>query len=383
MKLECNIFISYESKILEKYLWSLKMFREIFLLIILVFFTNIVFSQNRENERLSGSSSLDIGFANSGLSFGNSQNWNGLRFNISDENIEEINGINITFWKPENVKGSVVNGISFGLAPSAGEINGLALGIGNVADKNINGINLGVLASVSGGEMVGLNYGGLALVAEGDITGINFGGLAQVAQGGMAGFNFGGLALVSEGSVLGINIGGLAQVSQAEISGINLGGLALVSEAGIYGASLGGLALVSQQEITGVNIGGLALVSEDEITGINIGGLAIASQAGIMGLNLSLGSLISEGEISGISFGGYKSESLELTGNNISIGWTEIDELNGFSIAGYNQIYKQNGLTIGLVNFAEILNGIQIGLVNIAENNPVPFKVVPFINANF
>ena len=69
---------------------------------------------------------------------------------------------------------------------------------------------------------------------------------------------------------------------------------------------------------------------------------------------------------------------------NISFGWTEIDELNGFSFAGYNRILgEQNGLTIGIVNFAEFLNGIQIGLINIAENNPAPYKVLPFFNANF
>ncbi len=124
--------------------------------------------------------------------------------------------------------------------------------------------------------------------------------------------------------------------------------------------------------------------SEDEINGINVGGLTVTSASGMMGLNFTLGKLMSENEITGINFSGYLTESSVLNGINISLIWTDIYELNGFSFAGYNRISgEQNGITIGLVNFAEFLNGIQIGLINIAENNPTPFKVLPFFNANF
>jgi hypothetical protein len=102
-----------------------------------------------------------------------------------------------------------------------------------------------------------------------------------------------------------------------------------------------------------------------------------------MGLNFTLGKLIAKEEICGLSFTGYKTESSIVKGVNITAIWSEINELKGFSFAGYNKITGvQNGLTIGLVNFAEFLNGIQIGLINIAENNPVPFKILPIINVN-
>ncbi|MBM4171120.1 MAG: hypothetical protein FJ214_04540, partial [Ignavibacteria bacterium] len=69
--------------------------------------------------------SFDIGSRNSGISFGNSKNWNGLRFNFSDCGIGTINGINITFWKPERSPGSQVNGISLGGAPLADNLTGV------------------------------------------------------------------------------------------------------------------------------------------------------------------------------------------------------------------------------------------------------------------
>ena len=76
----------------------------------------------------------------SGISFGNSQSWNGIRFNITDCNIRTINGINITFWQPEKLENSVINGLAVGLSPSAEYINGASIGFGIVAGKSITGI---------------------------------------------------------------------------------------------------------------------------------------------------------------------------------------------------------------------------------------------------
>ncbi len=112
-------------------------------------------------------SSFDLGASNSGLSFGNSQRWDGIRFNFSDCGVEEINGINITLWKPGNLEGSRVNGIAFGLSPSAGTMQGISLGIAaSIAEENIRGINIGGLAVVSGGNAEGINLGGLAAVSQ-------------------------------------------------------------------------------------------------------------------------------------------------------------------------------------------------------------------------
>ncbi len=157
------------------------------------------------------SSSLDLGAHNSGISFGNSPIWNGLRFNLSDCGIKEINGINITLWKPERSPGSSIRGIALGLAPFAETIQGISLGLAAVvAEQELSGINIGGLAIVSGGDLRGINVGGLAVVSEGNLFGINIGGLAVVTKGEMQGLNFGGLAVVSENNLLGLNFGGFS-----------------------------------------------------------------------------------------------------------------------------------------------------------------------------
>ncbi len=118
--------------------------------LILLVLTTEIFSQ-----------SLNLPARNWGLSFGNSKNFTGVRFNFRDRNVEKINGINITIWKPygEN-RNSVVNGLSLGLLPGAGEMRGLQVGIFGVgAEKSASGINLGILGAGSLREGTGRSPG--------------------------------------------------------------------------------------------------------------------------------------------------------------------------------------------------------------------------------
>ncbi len=311
--------------------------------------------------------SIDIPASTWGISFGNSYNYNGVRFNYRDCDIGTINGINFTIWDSPSVTNSTVNGISIGGMPHASNLNGLNLGLGLLGEEQVNGINLGILAAISNGDIKGINFGGLALVSNGDIGGVNFGGLAQVANGDLYGLNVGGIALVSNGDLAGFNVGGLALVANGELAGANI--------------SL--LASVANENMAGLNLSGLALVSSGKLGGINVGGLAVVGIESIYGLSVTLGQINSEDEIWGLSVSGYKTETFDFTGANFTIAWTEIQELNGFSFAVYNRIYgEQNGLTIGIVNYAKNLSGIQIGLINIAENNEGIFKILPFVNAN-
>ena len=331
--------------------------KKILLIILVVFFSTSIFSQNifsdKHDTTECSQKSFNIGSHNSGISFGNSPVWNGLRFNFSDCNIKEINGINITFWKPERNPSSVIRGIALGLVPFAG---------------TIKGISLGIVATIAEKKLTGINFGGLATVCNGNIMGINFGGLATVAKGDLTGINIGGLAVVSEGDQFGISFGGLATVAKGELKGINFGGLAVVAENDMTGINVGGLAVVTKGVMKGINFGGLAVVSEGEMTGINSALLALVSSVGVKGLSLV----------------GYKIETPIVQGFNVSLGWCDVEDLTGVSIACYNKIKGvQNGVTIGLFNSATELNGVQIGLINIAKNNSGIFKVLPFINIHF
>ena len=207
-----------------------------------------------ETEERSASKSLDLMVNDVGISFGNSKRVIGLRFNIRDEWVEEVTGLNLTLWKPSENPDAVMRGLQLGIyGPSADELRIVSVGIAMVhAYSRISGI------AVAGG----------AVVSDGDIYGIALSGFANVAGGRMLGISVSGLANVATLGINGISIGGLANVTDVGVNGISVGGLANVAEGYMKGISVGGLANVSQGGMTGISIGGLANVSEGRITGM-------------------------------------------------------------------------------------------------------------------
>lgn len=314
-------------------------------------------TDNQHRKEICGHGSLNLGFDNTGICFGNSAYHTGIRFNVVECGIKEVNGINFTFWKgkEKTLNNFTMNGVSLGVLPTVGKGCGLSLGVGGVVAKE---------------ELFGINFGGLAVVSAGSLKGVNFGGLAAIAaEGGMAGINYGTLAAVSGAEMKGINMAGLACVSGSSMAGINIGGLACVAGANMTGVNIGGLALVGRNGITGINVGGIAIVAEDN---------------DITGLNITLGKMVTKQAIKGINFAGYKIEAESAAGLCISCAWIDTDDLEGLSIAPFIRTYNKNsGLSIGIVNYAEELQGIQIGLLNIAKNNALGTIVFPFINAHF
>ena len=361
--------------------------------------------------------SFDLTVGSTGLSFGNGQDMNGIRFAWRDGNFIRVNGLNLSAWTPYDALSGEVNGISFGIVgPAARQMRGISIGLGGVlAQYSMEGINIGGLGLVSEGVMTGINVAGLGLVAQGSIGGINIGGLGLIGQDDMAGLNlaglgvipqgtatginFGGLGVVAQGSLIGINtavlglvaqqqmigvnIGGLGTVAQSDIFGLNIGGLGLVTQGQLAGCSVGGLGTVAQGAIRGLSVGGLGLVSQGAILGLNVAGLGCVAQEKISGVSVTLGMVRSEQDITGFTFGGYRLTAPVITGANVSIAWTESAELTGFTIAAYNRTFgMQRGLVIGIFNHTESLLGVQIGLVNYVENNPSWARILPFINAN-
>jgi hypothetical protein len=346
--------------------------------------------------------SLDLTVGETGLSFGNGQRLNGVRFAWRDGDFETVNGLNVSFWKPYDDPRGEVNGISFGIVgPGAGKMRGITLALGAAfASESMAGIHLAGLGLVSQGAMTGINIAGLGTVAQGDMTGINIAGLGTVSQGSATGVNIATLGLVSQGDMMGINVSGLGTVSQGGILGFNFGGLGLVGQGSIIGFNIAGLGLVSQEEVLGLSIAGLGLVSKSGIHGISVAGLGLVGQKGISGLNIGGVGIVTQNEIAGVSatlgqikagdaimgitFGGYKLEAPSISGINLGVGWTESLELTGLTCAGYNQTDGlQTGLVVGVVNYTRDLLGVQIGLLNYVEENPAGLKLLPILNAKF
>lgn len=113
--------------------------------ILLLFLTAILFGQNRH---------LSIGLKGNGICFGNSSDYNGIRFNLLDKNVNIINGLNISALS----KSRKSNGLSFGIIISMDTIsNGLKIGGLATHAKLHNGLAL------SGLFLAGEKYNGLGL----------------------------------------------------------------------------------------------------------------------------------------------------------------------------------------------------------------------------
>ncbi|MBS1226149.1 MAG: hypothetical protein H6R32_83, partial [Candidatus Aminicenantes bacterium] len=88
--------------------------------------------------------SLNVPSEKWGLSFGNSKEFTGLRFNFRDSRVRRVTGVNVTFWMPrKDNKESVVRGLSLGVAPGGGRVRGVQLGLlGAGAEASLIGLTV-------------------------------------------------------------------------------------------------------------------------------------------------------------------------------------------------------------------------------------------------
>ena len=314
-----------------------------------------------------------------GLGFGNLTTFTGLRFNVIDENINSIKGVNITAWMPkdfDNLTGSFY-GLGIGLPMAMGTENryGASFALFGVgATEDVMGLNMAGLA-VGGNNVYGVNIGGLAVGAGEDLWGINIGGLAAGAGENVTGLNFGGLAVGSGKNVSGITIGGLAAGAGQNMTGLNIGGLAVGAGEKLIGINIGGLAAGAGEAVIGLNLSILAVGSGGTLAGINIAGIA-AGAPSVKGITIALAA------------GGEK-----VTGITVAPAYFRITNegsndteptMTGVSISAFNHIQGvQKGLTIGIFNYAHKVRGVQIGLLNYNRSNPKGLRWLPILNAGF
>ncbi len=314
-------------------------------MLLMVFASSTLFSQ-----------SFDFPSKKWGISFGNSKEFTGLRFNFRDSRVKRITGINVTLWPPKKDNEEArVNGLSLGVAAGGGYMHGVHLGVLGVgAEKNLAGFSVGLIGVGSGENVTGLNIGGLGVGAGENLKGLNIGGLGVGAGEDLIGINIGGLGVGAGENLIGINIGVLGAGAGENMTGLNIGGLGVGAGENLIGINIGGLGAGAGEKSVGLTIGGLG-VGAEEVQGITIGGLGVGGEV-LKGIQLALGTVI-------VPRGG---------------------RMIGFSASAFNYIRgTQTGVTIGIVNYCWRLKGVQIGLVNIVRDNPKYSKVLPLINVNF
>lgn len=117
---------------------------------------------------------INIGYKNKGICIGNSKFHSGLRLNLRDNNVQQINGLNITGVSKAKIANgftfglianydSLVNGVQInGLVGESSAVNGIVVsGLGYVANK-INGVGLAGLA-IAGDTLNGLFFSGIGV----------------------------------------------------------------------------------------------------------------------------------------------------------------------------------------------------------------------------
>jgi len=295
--------------------------------------------------------SLDLGASNTGISIGNSENWNGIRLNYRDHGAKNISGLNLTLWAPLGRGIDDFDGIAIGGAPSARDSKGLRLGLAATVSHDSDGIEVAGVASVAQKDTTGIRVGGIATVAGGDSDGIGVAGIATVNDGRSRGLHVGGIATVADGGMLGIHGAGIATVSGKDMNGIQAAGIAAVADGdmmGIGGAGIavvgdkmtgihaGGIATVAGADMLGVHAGGVAAVAEGGISGITAAGVAVVAEKNILGLHAAGIATVSQGSITGIGASGLSTVSQQsITGIEAAgIAMVAEDGVRGLGVAG-------------------------------------------------
>ena len=314
--------------------------------------------------------SLDIPVKGYGISFGNSKNFAGLRFNFRDRHVDRIDGLNVTLWKADENEDALMRGISVGIIPEAGDMGYLQVGFGVVADYQLSGLTLGILGAGSGQDMDGINIGGLGAGAGGSITGINIGGL-----GAGAGQN-----------IVGLNVGGLGAGAGQSAIGVNIALLGAGAGQNLYGVTIAGLGAGAGQNVAGITFGGLGAGAGQDMTGLNIGGLGVGAGQELRGVSLAL---LGAGapSVKGITIAGLAVGGEEITGVSVALAHIRIENdgiLTGFTAAAFPYIKGYlKGVSIGIFNYAYEVSGIQLGVLNYVADNPPGLKYLPLFNTSF
>jgi hypothetical protein len=316
--------------------------------------------------------SLDLPSHRWGLSFGNSKDFTGLRFNFRDDGVQAVRGFNFTLWRPEdNDATSRITGLSFGPIAGGGTLRGLQLGIlGVEAQHGLAGVSMAVLGVGGGANANGIQIAGIGMGAGGSVRGINLAGIGVGAGQDLIGLSVAGIGAGAGGDVWGLTVAGIGAGAGGNVRGITIAGLGAGAGGNMMGLNVAGLGVGAGGRLSGINVAGLAMGAGDRVQGINVAGLAVGGPD-VRGLSIAGGAV-----------GGQHLEGVQLAGGAVLV--TNDGTMKGFSASAVNWIKgTQVGVTVGIVNYAYRVRGLQLGAVNIVRDNPAYARVLPILNGGF
>ena len=199
----------------------------------------------------------------------------------------------------------------------ADRLEGVAVGVfATVYEESAYGVQLAGLANVAGEEAGAIQIAGLANVVGENLRGVQASGLANVV-GESGGFvQAAGLANIAGERFGGVQGAGLANIAGEDFSGIQASGLANVTGGNTIGVQAAGLANIAGESMLGIQSAGLANISGEDLVGLQgavfnvVGGTLRGVQAGVVNVaaesaGLQLGMVNVAGEQRGVPVGLY------------------------------------------------------------------------------
>lgn len=331
----------------------------------------------------STSTALELTVDGYGVAIGDVPRINGLRINFRDQQLEEVNGVNVTLWTPVGSPSGVVNGAAIGLpATGAEEIHGLSIAIFGVgAGDDLTGVGIAPIGLGAGDRVSGIMLAGIGVGGGGSMKGVGVGGIGVGAGGDLSGLMIGGIGVGGGGSVTGIQIGGIGVGGGGDIRGLSIGGIGVGGGGNVSGISIAGVGVGGGGDITGLSVALIGVGAGGRVTGITIGGIGVGAGTRLKGL--SIGAAVGSPRVEGIAIGGVVGGE-DVTAGVVAPGYFRIADngrFKGVVASAFNHIEgEQVGLSIGVLNYTRRLRGVQLGVLNIVRENPVPFRVLPLIN---
>ncbi len=198
------------------------------------------------------------------------------------------------------------------------------------------------------------------------------------------------------GRVEGLDLSLVGSAVGRELIGLQVCGLlGLVGESGV-GAQISGLMNICGEDFKGAQVSGLMNVAGERAVGLQASGLInIAGEQGMLFQSAGLANIVGE-EFRGVqssglfNIAGESGRGLQATGLfNVTgedfkglqaAGLFNVTGgiLNGFQAAPFNVAAESIGLQVGLANVTGFCRGVQLGLVNYTqdENTGVPIGLV-------
>ena len=268
-----------------------------------------------------------------------------------DNDIELVHVYNSFGLLPQmNInKGIVAHNISIHLIDSVYRVKGFELGIVNLVDENVRGVQIGSVMSLVGGSMYGFQGSGILNLSDGNFKGAQTAGVFNLSGGNVSFFQSAGIFNMVGGNMSGLQFGGIFNTIDKNMKGFQAAGVFNAADGESRSFQAAGVFNTAGQ-MNGLQIAGVFNAADSESHALQIGGVFNNSDQ-FYGMQIA-GLFNACNTMHGAQIG-----TVNVSGNTKGL------QAGVLNIGG-----DTAGVQIGLVNIAKEMNGLAFGLVNISSN---------------